>query len=59
MLTPEPVKDIDLVCGYCYKQLCTVRTQPDYEKENDTCVYCGRRLFFIFVNLSDGCGSNS
>lgn len=56
MLTPEPVKDIWLLCGHCYKHLCSIRTQSCYEKEHDTCIYCGKRLLFILVDLSDGSG---
>lgn len=55
MLTPQPINDIDLLCGYCYKVLANVRTQVSYEAMHDTCVYCGKPLLFIFIDPKDGC----
>ena len=55
MLTPQPINDIDLFCGYCYKVLASVRTQVSYASIHDTCVYCGKRLFFVFSVPKDEC----
>ncbi len=51
MLIQKLVPDIDLLCPHCYKVLASVRTQTAYEKEHDTCVYCGKRLLFYLWDL--------
>ena len=43
MLTTGWHLDIVVLCEYCLKGLCTARTQTAYEKEHDTCIYCGKR----------------
>ena len=45
--------DIDILCGHCYEYLCLFTTQAEYEKDNNTCIHCGKRLLFILGAISE------
>ncbi len=46
MLTPLFLLDIKVLCGHCGNFLCTIKSKPEYEKHNDKCIFCHKRLLF-------------